>query len=292
MVLDNYRRGRAENLSAHTGDPRLRVIEGDVRDTDSVAAAMAGIEVVLHLAAQSTVMGAVEDPAYNFATNVAGTFNVLEAAAQCGVRRVVLASSREVYGDPIVLPVDEGHPLLPINSYGASKVACEALCRAFARERGIDTAILRLANVYGPRDIDRVIPRWIAQIRSGIDVTVYGGEQVIDFIWVGDVVDAFMRAAYWEGALPPINVASGTGTKILDLARRIAELTLANARGPIRLMPGRAMEVTRFIGDPGRMAQMLGLEPPTDPLAHLRELIEPLHVDGPAFAPQSLPATA
>jgi UDP-glucose 4-epimerase len=127
-------------------------------------------------------MGGVTDSEYTFTSNMVGTFNVLRAAARYGVTRLVFASSREVYGEPIELPVDEESPLLAINSYGASKIAGEAYCRAFRREFGLQTSILRFANVYGPRDVGRVIPSWVNQALGGHDLQVYGGKQVIDFV--------------------------------------------------------------------------------------------------------------
>jgi UDP-glucose 4-epimerase len=270
-VLDNLHRGRVENLGNWRGDPRLTVTIGDIRDPATVRSALAGATLVYHLAAQSTVMGAAKDPDYAFSSNVVGTYNVLKAAAQQGVRRVLFSSSREVYGEPVSLPVDESHPLFSINTYGASKVAGEALCRAFARERGLDTTVLRLANVYGERDFGRVIPHWIVQARAGGDLTVYGGDQILDFIWVGDVTTALMRAANATLPLPPINVANGTGTKILDLARRV--MHLAGSPGEVHVVPRRSIEVTRFIGSTDRMSQFLGVAPATDPLAHLVGMI-------------------
>lgn len=270
-VLDNLHRGRIENLGSWRGDPRLTVTIGDIRDPATVRKALAGATLVYHLAAQSTVMGAAKDPDYAFSSNVVGTYNVLKAAAQQGVRRVLFSSSREVYGEPVSLPVDESHPLFSINTYGASKVAGEALCRAFAREGGLDTTVLRLANVYGDRDFGRVIPHWIVQARAGGDLTVYGGDQILDFIWVGDVTTALMRAADATLALPPINVANGTGTKILDLARRV--MHLAGSPGEVHVVPRRSIEVTRFVGSTDRMSQFLGVAPATDPLAHLAGMI-------------------
>src|SRR5690606_7722392 len=107
------------------------------------------------------VMGAVADAEYSFTTNVGGTFNVLRAAASADVRRVVFASSREVYGEPETLPVSESAPYKPKNAYGASKASGEAFCSGWAATAGFEVQILRLANVYGPRDSERVIPTWI-----------------------------------------------------------------------------------------------------------------------------------
>jgi UDP-glucose 4-epimerase len=216
-------------------------------------------------------MGAVEDLDYSFSTNVVGTFNVLREASSEGAKRVVFASSREVYGEPIELPVDEGQPLLAINFYGASKVMGEAYCRAFRRAYGLHTVILRLANAYGPRDFGRVIPHWVKQATAGEDLTVYGGKQVLDFVWIGQVVDALMRAASFEGPMPPINIGSGTGTRIVDLARRIR--LMAGGHSQIRLVPARAVEVVQFVARIDRMRQLLRLEPSADPLANLPELV-------------------
>jgi UDP-glucose 4-epimerase len=272
VVLDNLHRGRLENLPR--SEPRLHVVLGDIRDDELVDATLHGAAIVYHLAAQSTVLGGVKDPSYNVTTNVLGTFNVLRAAARHGVDRLVFASSREVYGEPVTLPVEECSPLLPVNSYGASKLAGEALCRAFRRESGLKTVILRLANVYGARDFGRVIPLWLGEADAGRDLTVYGGKQVMDFVWVGQVVEALVRAGSLEGPLPPINVGSGTGTRILDLARRITQVSHRQSR--VRFLPARSMEVTRYIADVNRMQQMLGVEPLLDPLAHLSSA-RPVH---------------
>jgi len=270
-VIDNFARGRPENLAAHEGNTRLSLVRADIRDLDGMRTAFRGATLVYHLAAQSTVMGANADRNYTFSTNVVGTYNVLTAAAEQGARRVVFTSTREVYGEPVSLPVDESHPLFSINFYGASKVAGEALCRAFAREHELETTVLRLADVYGARDFGRMIPDWIDQAREGGDLVVERGEQIIDFIWVGDVARAIIRAAEAEMPLPPINVASGTGTKILDLARRIAHISGSGAE--IRVVPRRSIEVMRFIGSTDRMAQLLGVAPAPDPLSHLVGMI-------------------
>jgi UDP-glucose 4-epimerase len=270
VVFDNLSRGNLANLAGLPKERRLHFVEGDVRDRGAVTAAFNGADFVYHLAAQSTVMGAVTDPDYTFSTNAVGTFNVLEAASVCGVGRLVFASSREVYGEPIDLPVDEGHPLLAVNSYGVSKVVGEAYCRAFRRERGLQTVVLRLSNVYGPRDFGRVIPLWLKQAASGEDVHVFGGKQVLDFIWVHRAVDALMRVIDLDGPCPAINVASGLGTRIADLARRIVLLT--GGRSQIRILPARAAETVRFVGNVDRLRQVLQLETPIDSLDHLGSL--------------------
>lgn len=274
VVLDNLRRGSLSNLAQHEHEPRLDVITGDIRDPRTVADVLAGARVVYHLAAQSTVMGAMEDVDDNFSSSVAGTFNVLRAAAQHKVERVVFASSREVYGEPLELPVLEGQPLLAINFYGASKVVGEAYCRAFRRAQGLQSVILRLGNVYGPRDHGRVIPVWLQRAAEGKDLLVYGGKQTLDFVWIDQVVEALVRSAASDIPLPPINVASGAGTRITDLARRIVLLT--GGRSTVKLVPARPVEVVRFVASVDRMRQLLGLEPAVDPLGELHRLVPAL----------------
>ncbi|MGH7269277.1 MAG: NAD-dependent epimerase/dehydratase family protein, partial [Polyangiaceae bacterium] len=176
VVVDNMKRGSKAKLAALRGPGSVTVVEGDIRNFDTLREVAAGCDTVFHLAAQSNVMGAVDDPDYSITTNVLGTFNVLRSAAEAGARRVVFTSSREVYGDPQSLPVGEGHPWLAKNPYGASKAAGEAYCRTFVNTHGLSVQVLRLANVYGPGDSGRVIPLWLAAAQEGRDLQVYGGE--------------------------------------------------------------------------------------------------------------------
>jgi UDP-glucose 4-epimerase len=269
--FDNFSRGRLDNLAHLRSQPHFELVTGDVQDRAAVSDVLRGASIVYHLAAQSTLMEAVRDVEYTFQTNVRGTFNVLRAAVENDVPRVVFTSSRDVYGEPVELPVEEESPLLAFNSYGASKVAGEAYCRAFRREFGLQTVILRLASVYGLRDIGRVIPIWLRQAQAGQPMQIQGGKQVLDFVWVGQVVEALVRAGRLEGPLPPINIGSGTGTRLIDLARRIARLVEGQPK--IHLAPARHMEVTRYIANVERMRQILLIEPLLDPLGNLAELV-------------------
>ena len=273
VVLDNLRRGDRARLDAIGRAARggaLRLIEGDVRDRDTVRAATTGVERVYHLAAQSNVLGAVSDLDYSFSSNVVGTYNVLVVAREAAVGRMVFSSSREVYGEVDQVPVAEDRPLNPKNAYGASKVAGEVYCRVFQNTYGLDVSVLRLANVYGPGDSDRVIPIWLDRARRGEDLELYGGTQVLDFVPVGLVVEALRRAADRSLGGQPLNVGSGVGTTLYDLAARVQ--ALSGAAAGLRLLPARAVEVTRFVADVGRMRALLGLEPPSDPLVALEEL--------------------
>ena len=273
VVLDNLRRSARARLDAIGRAARggaLRLIEGDVRDRDAVRAATKGVERVYHVAAQSNVLGAVSDLDYSFSSNVVGTYNVLVAAREAAVSRIVFSSSREVYGEVDQVPVAEDRPLNPKNAYGASKVAGEVYCRVFQNTYGLDVSVLRLANVYGPGDSDRVIPIWLDRARRGEDLELYGGTQVLDFVPVGLVVEALRRAAERSLGGQPVNVGSGVGTTLYDLAARIQ--ALSGAAIGLRVLPARAVEVTRFVADVSRMRALLGLEPPADPLVALPDL--------------------
>lgn len=283
VVLDNLRRGSCAALEPliHAGE--VRFVEGDIRDAALVAKVMRGAEYVFHLAAQSNVLGSEDDPDYAFTTNVVGTYNVLQAAAAAGARRLIFTSSREVYGQPAELPVTEHDPLTPKNTYGASKAAGEMACRVAAARGGLEIIALRLANVYGPGDTGRVTPLWLERAACGEDLHIYGGTQVLDFIWVGDTVSAMARAALAPriifaaaGLLPieseergffvVVNIGTGRPTPIHTLAEKVRDAVGRDVA--IRYLPARSAEVERFVADVSLMRTVLGLRP-DPPLTHL-----------------------
>ena len=267
-ALDNLRRGTEDSLAPERG--AIRLIEGDIRDAHTLDQVMKGVDVVFHLAAESAVLAAAEDPEYCFAANVTGTFRVLQAAVKNGVKRVVFTSSREVYGDPLMLPVPETAPLLPRNIYGASKAAAEMCCAAFAAN-GLEVSILRLSNVYGPGDKGRVIPRFVRNALLGLPLTVFGGEQIMDFVSVDTVVECLLRAGFGPYLPGPLNIGSGRGIPIVELCERIIEA--AQSRSTVNIAPRREVEVTRFVADISAAGKALNLDPPPDPLSGLREIV-------------------
>ncbi len=268
-VIDNLHRGRVERIQAHISAKRVLFSRADIRDYAKLVNATKGAEIVYHLAAQSNVMGAFTDPDYSFTTNVIGTFNVLKAAAANRVRRVVFSSSREVYGDPQDVPVSESASMMPKNPYGASKTAGEAYCSAWNGTSGTECAVLRFANIYGPGDSDRVIPLWMDKARSGGDLEIYGGEQTLDFIHV-DYAVAALLASEQRSNVGPVNVGSGRGVSIRDLANRV--LLVTGSRSRLRILPAREAEVKRFVADVTLMRDVLGVAPPEDPLGGLAAL--------------------
>lgn len=271
VVIDNLKRGRLANLAQSM--EQIEFIEGDIRNRELIARATRDVDTVFHLAAQSNVLGAVADLDYSFTTNVVGTVEVLRAAKEAGVRRVIFTSSREVYGEPQSLPVIEAAPLAPKNAYGASKAAGEMYCRVFSND-GLAVRVVRLANVYGPRDFDRVIPIFLDQAGRGEPLTIFGGQQILDFVWIGTVVDALIKVSElpeWPG---PVNVGSGQPTTILDLASKV--VALLGSSSEIRVVPQRSVEVSRFLASTEQMEKILGIAPAVDPLAHLATMAETL----------------
>jgi UDP-glucose 4-epimerase len=187
------------------------------------------------------------------------------------VRRFVFSSSREVYGDPPSLPVSEDAPLRPKNVYGASKAAAEMFLSTLSPGQ-IEVVILRLANVYGPGDRGRVIPLFLGNALKGAPLTLYGGEQMLDLIWVDDVVETLVKAGFSAThVVEPTNVGSGGVTRLQALARRVVELVGRDTA--IQIAPPRGPEVERYQADLTRAGRYFGLLPKADPLDRLADVL-------------------
>ncbi|HEY75765.1 MAG TPA: SDR family oxidoreductase [Thermoflexia bacterium] len=262
-VLDDFSTGRWENLAPVRS--RVEVLEGDVRDPAAVMRAVEGADVVAHLAAVASVQASLEDPAAVWAVNVDGTLNLLEAARAVGVRRFVFASSAAVYGDHDDLPLREDLPPRPLSPYAASKVAGEALCRAYYASYALPTVVLRFFNVYGPRQdphspYSGVISIFVDRMRRGLPPVVYGdGRQTRDFVYVADVVEAVLRAAEREEAVGEVfNVAGGRQTSVLELIQ-VLNCLLNTRLEPSFALP-RVGEVRYSQADVRRAREKLGWE--------------------------------
>src|SRR2546429_6020099 len=189
-VLDNFSTGSRDNLAGLD----VEVVEGELRSYERVPAAMRGVEVVYHLGALGSVPRSVQDPLTSNAVNVEGTLNVLLAARDEGVRRVIFSSSTSVYGTSRELPTPESTPLDPISPYGVAKLAAERYCISFARVYdSFETVVLRYFNVFGPRQSPfsqyaAVVPRFVTAIDAGEAIEIHGdGDQARDFTYVGNV---------------------------------------------------------------------------------------------------------
>lgn len=267
VVLDNLSTGRRENL-ASAGDS-VRLIVGDLRDEKAVGEAVEGCEVVFHQAALAAVARSVEHPQEVTDVNVGGTLNVLGASKDAGVRRVVFASSSSIYGDTPVLPKTEGMVPSPRSPYAASKVAGEAYLLAFHAAFGLEGVALRYFNVYGPRQSPRsiyaaVVPLFVEAMSAGRPPTIHGdGEQTRDFTYVGDVVDALVKAATVPEAAGEVMNVGGGGQRvsILELARIIGGVVGWSGE-PVH-EASRVGDVRHSLADVERARTILGWEPVT-----------------------------
>jgi nucleoside-diphosphate-sugar epimerase len=257
-VLDDLSTGRVENLAGVLGDVEL--IEADVRDPAAVAKVVTSVEVVHHLAALPSVARSVADPVASHQVNVDGTLNLLLAASEAGVRRLVYASSSSVYGDTPVLPKHEGMPVSPRSPYAAAKLAGEAYCRSFARVYPLETVCLRFFNVFGPRQdpgsqYAAVVPRFATRMLAGRPAEVTGdGRQTRD----STAVHACRAAADAgpDAVGETMNVGCGDRISVLDLVGLINDLLAApvdpvfrSARpGDVRDSQASIAEAERLIG--------------------------------------------
>jgi nucleoside-diphosphate-sugar epimerase len=275
-VLDNFSTGRRENLPA---SDHVEGIEGDIRDPAAVKAAMQGVDYVLHQAALPSVPRSVADPLTSSEVNVTGTLNVLIAARDAGVKRVVYASSSSVYGNSPTLPKREDMSTNPFSPYAVSKLAGENYCRAFHQVYGLPTVALRYFNVFGPRQdptsqYSAVIPKFIASLLHGEPPTIYGdGTQSRDFTYVANVVGANLLACEKEEAIGQVmNVACGERYTLLDLCHELAALTGKTLQPTFA--PPRGGDVKHSMGAIERAMRLLGYRPIVDWREGLRRTVE------------------
>jgi UDP-glucose 4-epimerase len=229
-VFDNLTSGRHDNLTQALRHPACALLEGSITDRETLAQACQGMDYVFHLAVAGMAQ-CDQNPRLALEVNVVGTWNVFEAAAAAGVRKVIFSSAGAVYGQPRYVPVDEDHPLDTQIAYGASKVAGERLLAAFHTERGLAGVALRYFNVYGPRhdhprNTRQIIPRWLDHLERGEPPIIFGdGEQTMDFVYIEDVAHANLLATQSDVQEGAFNVASGVETSANELAQLLIELT-------------------------------------------------------------------
>jgi nucleoside-diphosphate-sugar epimerase len=264
-VLDDLSTGRPENLDGVGG--LVELVEGDVRNQLQVRKAVVGAEVVYHLAALPSVARSVADPRASHQVNVDGTLNVLLAAGEAGVRRLVYASSSSVYGDTPELPKHEGMPVSPRSPYAAAKLAGEAYCRAFACVFPLETVCLRFFNVFGPRQdptsqYAAVVPRFVTRMLAGQPAEVVGdGRQTRDFTFVDNAVEACRLAAVAgpQAVGEAMNVGCGDRISVLDLTGLVNDL-LGEAIEPV-FTPARPGDVRDSQAAIAKAGRLLGYRP-------------------------------
>jgi nucleoside-diphosphate-sugar epimerase len=266
-VFDNLATGNQSNLRALQSLPgTVEFIQGDVRDTDAVKAAVKGVEVVFHQAALASVSRSIAQPVASLETNINGTQNVLLAARDAGVRRVVYASSSSVYGNTPILPKHEEMPTLPMSPYAVQKLTGELLCRVFTRVYGIETVALRYFNVFGPRQdpasqYAAVIPRFLTALLEKRRPIVFGdGEQTRDFTYIENVVQANLLASTSTDAVgEALNIGCGERISLNRILHIVSELLGIQVDAEYREQ--RPGDVRDSLADINKARELLGYTP-------------------------------
>ncbi len=275
------------NFNSNTRSMVCPKIRGDVRDYGAVREAVKGKEAVFHFAAVSRVAWGQQDPFTCWLTNQLGTLNVLEACRKAESRPALFyASSREVYGEPLYLPVNESHPKKPKSVYGFTKLCAERACLSYSAAsngESVNHVIFRFSNVYGSeRDLpERVIPKFMAKALQGEDIVLYGGEQILDFTFIDDTVSGILKA--YAASLngrdifgEDFHFVTGRGVSVSELATMIVDQVRSSSR--IVKADANDFEVRRFVGEPDKSHRILGYEPRVkldDGLKILRERMLP-----------------
>ena len=265
VIVDNFSRGRHENLARAQASGLVTLVTGDIRDRPLVEQLTAGIDTVFHMAALRITQCA-DEPRLAIDVLVNGTFNVFEASLHAGVRKVIAASSASVYGLAEQFPTREDHhPYDNRTLYGSAKLFNEGLLRMFHDQHGLDYVVLRYFNVYGPRmdthgAYTEVLIRWMERIRSGQSPAIFGdGTQTMDFVHVADIARANILAAKAAVSDRVYNIGSGTETSLNELARQLLEVM--GSRATVEYGPARKINpVPRRLADTRLALQDLGFQ--------------------------------
>jgi len=278
LILDNFVRGRRENLTWAMDHGRIRIVEGDIRDTKLLREVMEGVDLVFHQAA-IRITQCAEEPRLALEVLADGTFNVLEAAVAANVKKVVAASSASVYGLAEEFPTTEKHhPYNNRTMYGAAKVFNEGLLRSFHQMYGLDYVALRYFNVYGPRmDIygayTEVLIRWMERIAAGQPPLIMGdGTQTMDFVYIEDIARANLLAAASDVSDEVFNVASGVETSLNDLAASLL-IVMSSTLKPEYGLARKVNAVSRRLAETGNAKRKIGFEAQVSLDEGLRRLV-------------------
>ncbi len=284
VIIDDLSTGRPENIAHLERLPRVTFRQGSILDLALMREATRGADYVFHLAAIASVPQSIEDPLRAEQVNTLGTLNVLVAARDNRVKKVVFSSSCAVYGDTPVLPVREDMAPQPLSPYAVTKAAAEHYCSVFQHVYGLPAVALRYFNVYGPRQDPRseyaaVVPKFISRALAGTPLTIFGdGQQTRDFVYVRDVASANIAAA--ESGVPGVfNIGSGRPTSVLQLADIILKLTGASTT--LEHRPPPPGEIRHSYGDISRAAQF-GYNPRHGIEEGIRETIARLRAGAPS----------
>lgn len=266
ICYDNFLSGDLRNIRHLLDCNNFKLIKGDVRDTDALEKVVRDVDVIFHLAAQIHVDRSYVEPELTWGINVTGTQNVLELARLYDVKKVIFASSSEIYGTAQKVPMDESHPLDAPHPYGASKIAADRLCHSYVQTYGMEVCVVRCFNVFGPRQravgYGGVISIFTSRALSNHPLVIFGnGDQVRDYTYISDVVKAYDAVLRYDGTLRvPVNFGTGQKVSIRELAEKIIELS-GYLACRIAYAEKRQSEVDALVCDYGRAFKIFGWQP-------------------------------
>lgn len=279
-ILDNFSTGKMSNLNGYLGD--VEIMDADLRDPSAVFRAVQNIDFIFHEAAFVSVSQSMLEPKACYDVNVNGTENLIEEARKAGVQRIVLASSAAVYGEPEAIPLSEDNKTQPLSPYAASKIVNEIYADMYTRSFGIEIAVLRYFNVFGPRQApdsqySAAIPIFIRRLLTGKPITIYGdGNQTRDLIFIHDVVRANFKAAETPGAAGKIyNICTGVETSVRQLVDTLRSLFPEAVS--TQFAEPRAGDISRSVGNPLRANKELGFQPQTSLAEGLSQTVDWMH---------------
>lgn len=270
LCMDNFLSGDLINVRHLLDYRNFKLIKGDVRDKDLLERMCADVDVILHLAAQIHVDRSYIEPALTYDINVMGTQNVLEVARFHDIKKVIHASTSEVYGSALHVPIDEDHPLNAPHPYGASKIAADRMCYAYIHTYGLNINLMRFFNIFGPRQRDLgyggVISIFTRRIMSDMPPIIFGdGRQTRDYTYIDDAIHGYdLALACTKRIDEPINLGTGAEVSITDIANKLIRLCGKQGRmEPVYIEP-RIGEVKRLIANNQKAKELLGWEPEVD----------------------------
>jgi UDP-glucose 4-epimerase len=277
-VIDNLSAGKLDNIQGHLKSGKVDFVKGDIRDASLVRKTLENVDVVVHLAALTSVTFSLENPDLTFDVNLLGTLNLLRSSIEEQVDRFVFASSCAVCGDPEFLPVTEEARTNPISPYAESKLIAERYCLGFSERQLLKSVVLRFFNVYGPRqgmnDYSGVITRFIEFAKQSLPLVIYGdGSQTRDFVNVQDIVEAVLGSTKNSKAVGEvINIGSGMPTSINELAKTVLEL--AGVDLEVHYEKSRVGDIKDSYADISKAEKLLNYAPKVVLRNGLRALIE------------------
>ncbi len=276
VVFDDLSTGTLANIDAHVNDGSVNFVKADIRDFGAISHCARDVDTVVHFAAIVSVQFSIENPSITKEVNVEGTRLLLESCVRSGVKRFIFISSSSVYGMPRYLPIDENHPTSPISPYAFSKLESESLCQKFSNQSALETVILRLFNVYGPRQIPNeysgVITRFMDCADRGQPLVIYGdGLQTRDFVHVTDVATAVHTLVEDDCAGEIFNIGCGKSVSINNLAKTVMRLSYRNHE--IKYEPAREGDILHSVADISKAKAAFAFAPNMDLEDGLKHLL-------------------